>query len=143
MGRHTLEHGSCAGGEIHSRRQAHQQPGGDRRLLGIGAGVHGVGNPVAHRYLGDSFPKGADHSRRLPARRPGKARRRVGPAAAGHVGVIDPDGPYIDQCLTRAGRRAGDLLVAKHLRPADLVGSYCFHTRPPVTRSSFALAFDT
>ena len=132
VGRHPLQHGRRPGGEFHFRGQFDQQPGRDRCLLGVSAGVHGVRHPVSHSHFRHSFPNRGNHPSRLSSGRPREAGRWVEAVPAGHVGIVDPDGPDVYQGLSRSDFRDWRVLVAQHFRTAGLMGSHCFHALPPL-----------
>lgn len=58
MSSHTLEQGGGTRREVQLRRQLHQEPRRDHRLLGVRAPTHGAGHPIPHSHLGYSWANG-------------------------------------------------------------------------------------
>ncbi len=89
--------------------------------------MHGVGDAVADRDLGDAVADGSDHACGLAAGGPGERVGRIGALAAGDVGVVDADGLDLDDGLAGSGRRLGGVLIVQDLGPAGLVDADGLH----------------
>ncbi len=128
---HALEHDRRRDPRLDQRGvEGHEVLGGGDHVLGVGPGRARERNVVSRRHVLDALAHGVDLARALQPERTGQVAG-VEARALVDVDKVDTGGGELHARL--AGARFGDLdvLVAKDLRPAELVYPYGLHLLLP------------